>query len=477
MARKYARDNRGRFASAGATARGGRLKTAGGNKRATQTKAIAGGKPGGTIGKNRAAKPAAASVPASKPATRSRKKPTAAESRAKGLMPISEIRARQAAVGAAADATRTRRVQSNISRNRAQQVIASSGKQRAPYGRYSTIKNPAQEGSFPQMAPGRSGIGMAQAAKGRTAAAKPATKKPAGRVSPEKVSRVTGRVNAVTANASSKTGIKRLNATEVGVRAKAFLTRKAGGMSGMVGKTYAEQQSVVAAGLKKPTRYSTQKPNRNKPRAYNDLGQSNIRRKNQAAANIERNSSATSGRAGNAGGLDAAKNIRANSQRLTNIAVANAPTTKQLKTRDMGPKAPDTARSRNNRLQTANRRVKYFQVETDSKKYKDAVAARAQALAARPAGTGSKVVFRGKNKAASRQNIRANDMTSRVRYDLNNARPGAFKATAGGGRVGIRRSDTGNRQLSLLGGPSKKLYSSKRVAIKRPSGKRRYASR
>ena len=39
MARKYTRDNRGRFASSGggATARGGRLKTAGGNKRATQT--------------------------------------------------------------------------------------------------------------------------------------------------------------------------------------------------------------------------------------------------------------------------------------------------------------------------------------------------------------------------------------------------------------------------------------------------------
>ena len=39
MARRYTRDNRGRFAStgSGATARGGRLKTAAGNKRATQT--------------------------------------------------------------------------------------------------------------------------------------------------------------------------------------------------------------------------------------------------------------------------------------------------------------------------------------------------------------------------------------------------------------------------------------------------------
>ncbi len=42
MARRYARDNRGRFSSTGATARGGRLATASGKKRATQTKRIAG---------------------------------------------------------------------------------------------------------------------------------------------------------------------------------------------------------------------------------------------------------------------------------------------------------------------------------------------------------------------------------------------------------------------------------------------------
>jgi len=44
MARKYSRDNRGRFASGGggATARGGRLRTAGGNKRKTETMKAAG---------------------------------------------------------------------------------------------------------------------------------------------------------------------------------------------------------------------------------------------------------------------------------------------------------------------------------------------------------------------------------------------------------------------------------------------------
>jgi len=60
MARRFARDNRGRFApkGAGATARGGRLKTASGKKRATQTMQ-ASAAPKGTIGKPRGLKPRA----------------------------------------------------------------------------------------------------------------------------------------------------------------------------------------------------------------------------------------------------------------------------------------------------------------------------------------------------------------------------------------------------------------------------------
>ena len=51
MARKYARDNRGRFASGGggATARGGRLRTAAGSKRKTQTMKAAGADNAGVI--------------------------------------------------------------------------------------------------------------------------------------------------------------------------------------------------------------------------------------------------------------------------------------------------------------------------------------------------------------------------------------------------------------------------------------------
>lgn len=69
MARKYARDNRGRFASSGsgATARGGRLKTASGNTRKTQTMQ-ASAAPKGTIGKPRGLNPGAIKPKMSTPA-------------------------------------------------------------------------------------------------------------------------------------------------------------------------------------------------------------------------------------------------------------------------------------------------------------------------------------------------------------------------------------------------------------------------
>jgi len=70
MARRYSRDNRGRFASGGsssggggkvgATARGGRLRTAAGNKRATQTTKAAAAKPSGTVAGKVKRNPAAA---------------------------------------------------------------------------------------------------------------------------------------------------------------------------------------------------------------------------------------------------------------------------------------------------------------------------------------------------------------------------------------------------------------------------------
>ena len=72
--RKYVRDNRGRFATTGATARGGRLKTASGKKRATQTvKTKTGGKPAGAIKGKIKRDPGAAKPAAAKPAAAKRK--------------------------------------------------------------------------------------------------------------------------------------------------------------------------------------------------------------------------------------------------------------------------------------------------------------------------------------------------------------------------------------------------------------------
>jgi hypothetical protein len=79
MARRYSRDNRGRFASGGsssggggkvgATARGGRLRTAAGNKRATQSTKAAPAKPSGTMaGKVKRNPTAVSKINAAKPA-------------------------------------------------------------------------------------------------------------------------------------------------------------------------------------------------------------------------------------------------------------------------------------------------------------------------------------------------------------------------------------------------------------------------
>ena len=68
MARKYTRDNRGRFASSGsgATARGGRLRTAAGNKRKTQTMK-AGGAGGAGVMKGKVARDPGAASKMAKP--------------------------------------------------------------------------------------------------------------------------------------------------------------------------------------------------------------------------------------------------------------------------------------------------------------------------------------------------------------------------------------------------------------------------
>jgi hypothetical protein len=182
--RKYTRDNNGRFASTGtgATARGGRLKTASGNKRKTQTAKITGSKTASTV-----AKP-------------------------KGLKP-------------------------------------------------GTLKPKA--------------------------AAAPKAAKPKGKakIDDNKVSRVISRVNKVVRGSEGKTGVKRLNAIQVGARAKSFLARKEGGNVGILNqKSQPEAFASVRKAMTKPPRYSTQSPNRNKPGRFNDLGQDKVRAKARADA-------------------------------------------------------------------------------------------------------------------------------------------------------------------------------------------------
>jgi hypothetical protein len=107
VARKYARDNRGRFASTGtgATARGGRLKTAAGNKRATQT--IQAGSRAGVIGK-----------PAPRSSIGSVGARLAARDRAAG-------RGDGAAVNISLGGARGKRLDAEISRNVKAQQVAS----------------------------------------------------------------------------------------------------------------------------------------------------------------------------------------------------------------------------------------------------------------------------------------------------------------------------------------------------------------
>jgi hypothetical protein len=325
-------------------------------------------------------------------------------------------------------------------------------------GRLRTASGNQRATQTARISGGRAAGTVTRSGARRTAAAAAAVK-PVRRpsrsqmITPEKTSRIAQRVNQVTANAASKSGVKRLNSTEVGVRAKSFLTKKAGGMTGV--KSFEQQQAVISKALAKPTRYSTQKPNRNKPGAYNNLGQANVRRKMNAAD--KSNNSAL-----------ASKTVKA-----ANIRANATPQPARMQTRSQGPKAPDTVRTRVNRLRVTQARVKMERAEPDSLRFSRAVQSRNEALRARPAGAPGKVVFRGRNRAVNRQNMQANDLTSRVRMDLRNARPGAFSATAGGGRTGIRRTDTGNRQLSLMGQPATKLYQTKRTKINRPSGKRR----
>jgi len=108
--RKYVRDNRGRFATTGATARGGRLKTASGKKRATQTvKAKTGGKPAGAIKGKIKRDPGAAKPAAAKPAAAKRKsKKVSADKVDRIIGRLSKDPSRKESIGMSSRATKSR---------------------------------------------------------------------------------------------------------------------------------------------------------------------------------------------------------------------------------------------------------------------------------------------------------------------------------------------------------------------------------
>ena len=133
--------------------------------------------------------------------------------------------------------------------------------------------------------------GQDPATGGKKGKAKPAAeKRKSKKVSADKVSRIADRVNKVSTTTGGRQGVKALNRTQVAVRAKGFLSRKAGGVSGLnsSGASRADKIKSVQSSINTRTKYSTQKPNRNKPGRFNDLGQSSLRAKNKIAAQTPR---------------------------------------------------------------------------------------------------------------------------------------------------------------------------------------------
>ena len=236
-----------------------------------------------------------------------------------------------------------------------------------------------------------------------------------------KVSRVIGRVNGVVRGAEQKSGVKRLNATQVGVRAKSFLARKEGGSVGMLNqKSQPEAFASVRKAMTKPPKYSTQTPNRNKPGRFNDLGQDKAR----AKAKLEARTARDRIRDGNAAAK--AKSDKAKPSRLLGR--------REIYGGTMG--APGDAKGP---------RIK-------------GTIAKPKAPKAAP----SSEVARTRKQAGSYQRARTKGRLEQVKLSQAWANKGK-SSTSKPFYVGkqLKRSDTGMRQLSLTGG-SKTLYKFKR---------------
>lgn len=331
--------------------------------------------------------------------------------------------------------------------------VESAFKAQSPSTQVKALKNWVKQNRKAKPAPAARQSAAKRAAANKVSAS-PAKSRRQRTVSTDKVERIAERLNKVATTKGGREGIKALNRIEVAVRAKSFLSRKAGGVSGLnsMGDKAAKLKSVKSS-IDTRRKYSTQKSNRNKPGKFNDLGQSKLRAQNKAAQ-------------AKPASVNLGKPAQVTSRGRTIKPAEN------FKPAVKGKSAPDNARTRANKLKTAQNKVRMYS-ETDSRSAQNAIANRNAALKARPQGTPGKVIFRSKNRASSRFQQRANDLTSRIKGDLKINKPGAFSATGGGGGRGIVRRNTGDKQTSMFGKPAP-LYTNKTAkSVKRRSGKRK----
>jgi len=297
--RKYVRDSIGRFATTGATARGGRLKTKSGKKRATQTvKAKTGNKPAGAIkGKIKrdpgAAKPAVAKTKlkrsGEKIGVNSLK--TNKEQGRKGIVSMSS---RAKAVRKGDVAERKSRRMSRIAERQSEIVARRQGRRASNYNPDGTFNqstanaNQRRLGRSKQLQEKLSYAGggkniaskaLSKRRKPKPAAAKAAAAKPTAakrkskKVSADKVNRIIGRLSKdpsrkESIGMSSRT-TKSRNTRETRTRALDFMNKAAGlklkgkGSRPENPKGLNRDQMVanIAGKLAKPTKRSTLKNN------------------------------------------------------------------------------------------------------------------------------------------------------------------------------------------------------------------------
>ena len=434
--RKYSRDNNGRFASTGtgATARGGRLLTAKGNKRKTQTITAAGQK--GVLAKPKGLKPGsikATAKPAAKPAAkRARTDGAAFAERNKRAGKISLKRGiKESDVLNNGPETFSKRVAATQQRqSRADRTAIAAKEFYRNYGSDSTF------GRRPKLSTaGGDKFGTKVKAK------KPATPKAAAKPAKKsrtpdaaKVSRMAARFQAKGAAPESSSKVKRLNTIETRQRAIAFLAKP--------NSKGADAAGAAAQNIAKRKTYSTTTPNRNKPLARASLGQREIREKNRKAAQGSATTRAEDTRK---------QTQREASQGTPKTSRAKAAAAQRIENSRSARKAANAAKA-------AANEVKFFRKDSDSQKYKNAVAKRDATLALRPKGS-NKIAFRSTAMAVAAQRQR-NGITAERGNIMADRKPGQ----------GLRKTKTGMTQLGLLG-PDKPLSRVRKVeGVKRPSG-------